>query len=245
MSGSRGPHRARTPLRRVVIETLENRQMLSGAFAHAGEVALAYDAAGDLHVAYYDTAERSLKYAEQNPAGTWSATVTVDAGPQVGSSLAIAIDSAGHPGVAYYDAKKADLKYASFDGSTWTITRVHSAGNMGQNPSLVFDSSNHPLISYFSQSGGDLKLAQFDGVHWTKTTIDKKGTAGQFSSIAINPIDGSWAIAYDETTRRQLRLATQSGQHATFATLGKSKGWTSDPSLAFTSGGAPAVSFYD
>ena len=219
--------------------------MLSGTFPNAGAVAMAYDSAGTLHVAYYDTAERSLKYAERSAAGTWSATVTVDAGPQVGSSLAIAIDSSGDTGIAYYDSKKADLKYASFNGTSWSIARVDTAGNVGQNPSLVFDRSNHPLISYFSQSGGDLKLAKFDGVHWTKTVIDRKGTAGQFSSIAINPADGSWTIAYDETTRRQVRLATQSGERITLDTTGKTRAWTTDLSLAFTPDGAPAVSFYD
>jgi titin len=231
--------------RRALVEPLESRQMLSATFAHAGEVAMAYDASGALHVAYYDTAARSLKYAQCSAAGVWSPTTTVDAGPQVGSSLAIAVDSSGDTGIAYYDAKKADLKYASFNGSFWSVTRVDTAGNVGQNPSLAFDRANHPLISYFSASGGDLKLAEFDGVHWTKTIIDRKGTAGQFSSIAINPVDGSWAIAYDETTKRQVRLATEAGERLTLVALGKAKAWTTDPSLAFTSGGAPGVSFFD
>src|ERR1700761_5183092 len=92
--------RARRQLVRAVMEPLENRRMLSAAFAHAGEVAMAYDATGEVHVAYYDPAARSLNYAECSPAGVWSATTTVDAGPQVGSSLAIAVDSTGDTGIA-------------------------------------------------------------------------------------------------------------------------------------------------
>jgi hypothetical protein len=45
MTLGRNPHRARAPRRRVVIEAIENRQMLSGAFPHADEVAMAYDVA--------------------------------------------------------------------------------------------------------------------------------------------------------------------------------------------------------
>ncbi|HEX5242130.1 MAG TPA: fibronectin type III domain-containing protein, partial [Tepidisphaeraceae bacterium] len=206
---------------------------------------MAYDASGTLHVAYYDSASTSLKYAERNTAGVWSTTVTLDPGPRVGSSLAIAIDSVGHTGIAYYDAKKADLKYAYFNGNSWSISRVDAAGNVGQNPSLTFDLSNHPLISYFNKSAGDLKLAQFNGSRWVTSVIDRKGTAGQFSSIAIDPADGSWAIAYDQTSKRQVKLATQAGQHITLATFVKTKAWSSDPSLAFSTTGMPAVSFFD
>src|SRR5947209_7997768 len=84
---------------RAMIEGVENRRMLSGTFAHAEELAMAYDSAGDLHVAYYDTAARNLKYAERDAAGTWSTVSTVDSGPQVGSSLAIAIDSSGETAI--------------------------------------------------------------------------------------------------------------------------------------------------
>jgi fibronectin type 3 domain-containing protein len=240
------PGSGRVPVKtRALVEALENRRLLSGSFPHAGATAMAYDVTGTLHVAYYDTAARSLKYAGCSAAGVWSTTITLDAGPQVGISLALAVDSSNHAGVAYYDAKKADLKYAHFNGNSWDITRVDAAGNVGQNPSLAFDLLAHPLISYFSQSGGDLKLAKFDGVHWTKTIIDRKGTAGQFSSIAIDPADGSWAIAYDETGKRQVKLVTQSGQHTTLDTMGKTRGWTTDLSLAFTAGGTPAVSYFD
>jgi len=232
-------------LRRAMFEPLEGRRLLSGSFPNAGATALAYDASGTLHVAYYDTASTTLKYAERNAAGVWSATMTVDADPKVGSSLALAIDSVGHTGIAYHDAKKADLKYAYFNGNSWSISRIDTAGNVGQNPSLTFDLSNHPLISYFKKSAGDLKLAEFNGSRWITTAIDRKGTVGQFSSIAINPADGSWAIAYDQTSKRQLKLATQAGQHTTLATFGKTKAWSSDPSLAFSTTGAPAVSFFD
>jgi hypothetical protein len=229
----------------ALMEPLEPRCLLSGTFAHAGATAMAYDPAGTLHVAYYDALARSLKYAERVAGGDWSPTITIDPGPQAGSSLAIAIDASGHAGIAYYDAKKADLKYAHFNGGTWDLTRVDATGNVGQNPSLVFDTADHPLISYFSQTGGDLKLARFDGKRWTKSVIDRKGTAGQFSSIAINPANGTWAVAYGESTKRQVRIATQSSAPITLDTLGKTRGWTTDLSLAFSSAGAPAVSYYD
>src|SRR3954470_22778511 len=59
-------------------ELLETRQMLSGNFPSAGDNSLAYDASGNLHVAYYDANAKNLKYVRQNQAGMWSDPQTID-----------------------------------------------------------------------------------------------------------------------------------------------------------------------
>jgi len=48
---------------RFDLARLEERVLLAATLVNAGATAAVYDAAGALHVAYYDTAERVLKYA--------------------------------------------------------------------------------------------------------------------------------------------------------------------------------------
>src|SRR5690242_1467572 len=95
------------------IERLEDRHLLAASFLTAGATAMVYDSAGTLHVAYYDTASRTLKYTARSASGKWDPAVTVDATPSAGAELSIAIDGTGRPGIAYYDAGGRDLKYAA------------------------------------------------------------------------------------------------------------------------------------
>src|SRR4051794_34082225 len=95
------------------IERMEDRVLLSAALPNGTANAMAYDAAGKLWVAYYDTAEHNLKYALKNADGTWAqlADNVIDAGvapagytPDVGQMVSMTIERGGLPGVAYYDA---------------------------------------------------------------------------------------------------------------------------------------------
>ena len=69
------PKRAAGPSRRGTLESLEARVLMSGNFPSAADNALAYDAGGNLHLAYYDASEHDLKYAVQTPDGAWSREV--------------------------------------------------------------------------------------------------------------------------------------------------------------------------
>src|SRR6476659_5559355 len=64
------------PTMRSEIETLEVRAMLSGNFPAASDNAIAYDASGNLHVAYYDAAAHNLKYVRQSPGGLFTDPIT-------------------------------------------------------------------------------------------------------------------------------------------------------------------------
>ena len=104
---------------RPVIEALESRTLLSAsALPGAADSALAYDATGKLHMAYYDGADKSLKYATRLANGRWADGGVIDASsPNVGAMPSLALDSAGNPAVAYYDAWGGDLKYSHWNGS--------------------------------------------------------------------------------------------------------------------------------
>ncbi|MDB5294023.1 MAG: repeat-containing protein, partial [Phycisphaerales bacterium] len=205
---------------------------------------MAYDAAGNLHVAYYDAAAKNLKYTLQSPAGAWTAPATIDgSSADVGRNPSLAVDKASHPGVAYFDAANGDLRYAFFDGSAWKTVAVDTKGNVGENPSLAFDAKGVPTISYYKRDGGDLRLATLKNAaknKWNVATVAKKGDVGQFSSLAIDPATNKPVVAFADATGHV--LVTAKGKTTTVETLG---GAAADVGLAIGANGLPTVSYYD
>src|SRR6185437_4203822 len=76
---------------------------ISRALHRSPANSIAYDASGQLHMAYNDTAENDLKYAVRDVNGNWSIPQTVDAGLYAGGYPSLAIDSKGNPAIAYFD----------------------------------------------------------------------------------------------------------------------------------------------
>jgi hypothetical protein len=132
----------------VAVQPLEPRRLLS-AFADAHYNDVAFDAAGRLHLAYFDAAAQNLKYALRDIDGSWSAAATVDAAGDVGHHASLQIDPNGRPGIAYFDATHSDLKYAHLGPDGWTIEAVDTPRRVGLYPSLAYDPDGQPHISYY------------------------------------------------------------------------------------------------
>jgi hypothetical protein len=129
---------------------------LSGAIDANGTPAVAYfmgdiDQAGD----YPD----HLRYAYRDTAGNWQISV-VDNSAQCGNYCALAFDGQNRPAIAYYDiaARSAsyrthkDLKFASFNGSSWQVETVATAGAIGQYNTLWFDDAGTPFICAYEHN---------------------------------------------------------------------------------------------
>src|SRR4051812_32380819 len=112
------------------LTTLEERKFLSASLPNAQAASIAYDSAGVLYVAYYDSASMNLKFAKRAANGNWSAITTLDSAQGAGAQVSLALDSQNHPGVAYYDAAHRDLKYAHFDGSKWSLATIDADGKV-------------------------------------------------------------------------------------------------------------------
>src|SRR5256885_16224986 len=85
-------------------EVLEPRRLLAAApsLADAGDVDVAYDSTGTLHLAYYDSTAHNLKYAARSAAGDWTDTVVIDASSAAtGAQVSIASAAAALPAAAY------------------------------------------------------------------------------------------------------------------------------------------------
>jgi hypothetical protein len=216
--------------------------------ANASSSAIAYDGAGNLHLAYYDEATKNLKYAKRASNGTWGTTVVVDGGLFTGQFVSLAIDSNDRPGIAYYDATNADLKYAHFNGSSWVVTTVDSTHTTGYYPSLQYDHSDTPIISYYNKTGSSLKFAVLASGNWNLSTIDSANDVGRYSSLAANPVTGRWSVAYEDTTHGWFKYADQTKSGWNLTTVDNSThsggGYIS---LVFDPGNSnrPAMSYYD
>jgi hypothetical protein len=178
-------------------------------FADARGNDIVRDDFGGVHFAYFDAAERVLKYAYKAPNGLWNAAVTVDAAPESGHYLSIAVDASGRPGIAYFDGTMGDLKYAfSPNPGQWDTQVIESAGLVGLYPSLAFDSLSRATVSYYKKTGGDLKLAVLlpEGV-WAYELIDEAGDVGRSTDLVPQPISGRWSIAYTDSTTNAVKLA--------------------------------------
>ena len=81
----------------------------------AAVIDTAVDSEGGLHVAYFDVATKSLKYAYRNAQGYWGGIRTVDS--TAGAGAAISIDTImlkgkTYVGIGYYDATSGDVRLA-------------------------------------------------------------------------------------------------------------------------------------
>jgi hypothetical protein len=104
-----------------------------------------------------------------------------------------------------------DLKYAKYDGISWNLFTVDSAGDVGFFTSIALDASGNPHISYHDKTNLNLKYAKYDGVAWSLSVPDFELHVGSYTSIAL---DGSGYphIAYKgNKTELSLKYANFNG----------------------------------
>jgi hypothetical protein len=224
-------------------------------FADARGNDLVRDPLGGLHLTFFDTVTRVLKYAYRAPNGLWNAPVTVDDTPESGHYLSIAVDANGRPGIAYFDGDMGDLKFAfSPSDGRWTTQLIEGLGIVGLYPSLQFDALQRPTVAYYKKTGGDLKLAvlQPEG-HWTYDLIDEVNDVGRAAVLVPQPITGRWSIAYTDTTTGSVKFAWRT-KHRVWAieTAAATVGGADFLSLAYNPSTEPpgvylraAISYFD
>lgn len=180
---------------------------------------LAIDAAGSLHVAYYDAEHAELLYSYRNRGDKQWFTTTVDS-KGAGTYVSLAVDAAGQPHFAYNSRYEEGLHYATWDGKQWHRQNV-DAEHTNYFTSIQLDKDGHPRISYYLYHAPDksyllhLKFASFDGRGWTIETVDKRGETGKFNSLALDSA-GHPHIAYSNVSLGDLLYAAWDGAHWNF-----------------------------
>jgi hypothetical protein len=149
--------------------------------------ALAFTAAGDPVIAWYDGANGGgLKVATQTgPNSAWSIDA-IETTTNTGRDPSVAVDATGRIGIAYFNVETTSVMFASLiPGGNWTtetVADVHGIFGAGGWPTLHFHSpDNLAHIAAVDGFSGDVYyFIEGAAGAWTQTTLFKQvgGTKG-------------------------------------------------------------------
>jgi hypothetical protein len=216
---------------------------------------LALDADDNPRIGHYYSKpnHEGLGYAHWDGGWILDAKVPGTADDPIGQYASLALDPADgyNPRIACYKYNdgvlplEQDLVYASYDGTSWTLLPVDTAGDVGQYASLALDVSGYPHIAYYDATNGDLRYAYENSGGWHYETPDNLGNVGQYASLALDGL-GYPHFAYYDAGSQDLKYAWKDGG-----------GWhgpqtvdmTGDvgqyASLALDGSGNPRIAYFD
>jgi hypothetical protein len=170
---------------------------------------IAYDAKGNLHLAYGNVAyeNATLRYARWN-GRSWEPEI-VEGVPGTGYlafSVFIALDKLDIPHIVYTDVPRQAVKYASCVGNTWKVETVDSIRKSAypDRNGLAFDELGNPYISYYDGGLGFLKIAHKKDGGWITEIVDRD-FAGYTNSLQIH--DGTIWVAYADEPAASLKVS--------------------------------------
>jgi hypothetical protein len=174
-------------------------------------------------IAYYDAANKRLKYAYNTPLDIWEMVVVdITPGVDVGQYASLAFAADGTPHIAYYDATNANLKHAYLKNPTadariqanWVIDTIDTLGDVGRFASIgVSQGTGTVHIAYYDATNHSLRYARSLAPGWQIDTIDSYGlygVVGEWASLAVTST-GEPRISYYDWTNGALKYASPSG----------------------------------
>jgi hypothetical protein len=217
-------------------------------FLNARTSDIARDSENGLHVAYFDLADRMLKYAYRAPNGLWSDSITVESAINAGMYLSIAVNSNNLPVIAYFVGGVGDLHVATTaDRVTFTPQVVDYKGSVGLYPSLAIDQYDRPNVSYYKRTGGDLRYAVMLAPNsWRVETVDSADNVGRGSELVQSPTTHRFTVAYIDQTHAAVKWATRKKANKWIAqTVAMSTGTPAFVSMNYGYYYRPAITWYE
>ena len=193
--------------------------VIDGSSADIGKyVTIAVNGAGFPAVAYQDTANSDLKFAQSN--GTSWTTTVVDKRKTTGFNPSLTFDAAGDALISYYKQNTGDLDLATLKGKTkkWTIATLASAGNVGQFSSIAINpSTGKPAVAYSNAGNKTIQYIAKSGTTFAKPVSVGKDSSTSNVSLAFS--GSSAAVGFVDTTTGKVDLGQVSGKKITTTTI--------------------------
>lgn len=201
--------------------------------------ALALDASGLAHVAYWDGTNAALRHAVRGVDGTWSVEDVPGAGAS--SAVALAVDAAGKIHLVYREDATKSLVYVARTGAAWGAAEIVDAvgGSTGSDApngvapavSLAVGADGQPRVAYLdagssTASAMETWFARRGPTTWTRARVYGAGTTYD----ALAP-----ALALD--SNGAAHLATADGDGILYHAPISATGWRT--SILYLSGNAP------
>ncbi|HEY7119886.1 MAG TPA: S8 family serine peptidase [Tepidisphaeraceae bacterium] len=180
-------------------------------------VSLAITSTGKPAMAYYDSYNADLKYAEWNGSG-WSVK-TVDSGRSTGLYPSLAFDQYDDPIITYYYKTSGDLRMAIDDGTGWRVSTIDSTQDSGRYSSFAISNTGQWSVAYENTTTGQFKFARRGSSGWNVQTADSRTRiGGGFISLAY---DGSNqpSMSYYDAYNADLKFAHFNGSSWTAETV--------------------------
>ncbi len=245
------------------VEATNSIASVDSGGSNVGEfTSLAFDAAGNPVISYYDRSNGDLKLShcnDANCAGGDESIVAVDRTGNVGRTTSLMLDAAGNPVISYFDDTNGDPKLAHCNdancaGGDESIVALDRAGVVGWFTSLVLDAAGNPVVSYFDVTNGDLKVAHCNdadcaGGDESIVAVDRAGTVGMYTSLELDAA-GSPVVSYFDVTNGDLKVAhcndaNCAGGDESIVAVDRAGVVGGDTSLELDAAGNPVVSYFD
>jgi hypothetical protein len=224
-------------------------EVVDASYSVGSHAALVLDSSENPHIIYYDSANRTLKYAYHD--GVEWQIESFPFGSLTDPQLSLAIDSTDRVHVTFYNDVAGDLIYGVITGTGVYFEVVDSTGDVGKFSSIALDGNNLPHISYHDVTNTQLKYAYFDGSDWTIETFLEVDQHGYDTDIAIDH-NGYPHIVYrggsaDYPKPLMYRFQDGAGWHLEIVDESEFYGWTHSVgyfnSIHIDNNGVPHISY--
>lgn len=160
---------------------------------------------GSVHIVYFDTKDKSLKYITADSAGVLSSPETVDSDTGTYTYNATSLDLNNKVHIAYFNGSTGMLKYATNASGSWVVTGVDGEDTFVPNyVSVSVDTGGSVHIAYLKSAG--LKYASNKSGSWETAIIDKNGGTGLYNRIVAGS-DQKIHLSYFDDTNKAVRYA--------------------------------------
>src|SRR5258706_854428 len=205
-------------------------------------VSMALTSTGKPAMAYYDSHNADLKYAEWN--GQQWIVQTVDSFRSTGLYPSLAFDQYDDPIISYYFKNAGDLKMAFDDGSGWKLSVIDTAGDTGRYSSFAISNSGQWSVAYENTTATQVKFATLSSKGWSfQIAATTRFGAGELS-LAYGPSNRP-AVSYYDAYNADLKFAQFNGSSWDSGTVASSLSQGLYSNLTILSDGTADILYYN